>query len=156
MAENHDQLEVTPETDETDYKALYEKTLAESRKWENRSKANAEKARKFDELESANKALEERVSEIENANKALEAEKTRVQLVKTVAELTGVSENIVSALSATDEESLTAQAQVIANNYKTPGGAPKAPESGIFPLEPMPEKQTTAKQFADALKAAGF
>ena len=94
MAENNDQLEVTPETDETDYKALYEKTLAESRKWENRSKANAEKAKKFDKLESANKTLEERVSEIENANKALEAEKARAQLVKTVADLTGTTGNV--------------------------------------------------------------
>ena len=118
-------------------------------------KPNAEKAKKFDELESANKTLEERVSEIENANKKLEAEKARVQLVKTVSELTGVAENIVGALSATDEESLTAQAQLIADAYKTPGGAPNAPEAGIFPREPKPKK-TAEQQFADALADAGF
>lgn len=140
----------------TDYKAMYEKAVAESRKWESRSKANAEKARKYDEMESAKKTLEERVSDIESRNRALENEKARNELVKAVSAVTGVPEYIVQSLSATDEESLTAQAQVIANNYKIPGGAPKAPESGIFPLEPMPEKQTTAKQFADALKAAGF
>ena len=154
MAENHDQLEVTPKTDETDYKALYEKTLAESRKWENRSKANAEKDKKFDELESANKTLEERVSEIENANKALEAEKARAQLVKTVAELTGVSENIVSALSATDEESLTAQAQLIADAYKTPGGAPKVPEAGKFAHESGKQADDKRQFVRDLMGAA--
>lgn len=118
--------------DSTDYKAMYEQAISESRKWEARSKANAEKAKKYDELESANKTLEERVSSIEAANKALEDEKTRAQLVKSVAAATGVSESIVSTLSATDEDSLTAQAKAIAEAYKTPGGAPNVPEAGKF------------------------
>ena len=42
-------------------------------------------------------------------------------------------ESIVSTLSATDEDALTAQAKAIAENYKTPGGAPKASEAGKFP-----------------------
>ena len=122
-----------PHGEEVDYKAMYEKALAESRKWESRSKANAEKAKKFDELESANKTLEERVASIEAANKALENEKKRAALVKQVASATGVPEGIVSSLSATDEESMTAQANAIAENYKSPGGAPNAPEAGKFP-----------------------
>jgi len=118
--------------DDKDYKALYEQAISESRKWENRSKANAEKAKKYDELESAKKSLEERVSDIESRNKALEDEKARASLVKQVAANTGVPESIVSTLSATDEETMTAQATAIAENYKTPGGAPKAPEAGKF------------------------
>ena len=125
--------EESPHGDETDYKAMYEKAVAESRKWESRSKANAEKAKRYDELESANKTLEERVSSIEAANRALEDEKARSALVKQVAKATGVPESIVSTLSATDEESMTAQAAAIAEAYKVPGGAPNAPEAGKFP-----------------------
>lgn len=138
-----------------DYKAMYEQAITESRKWESRSKANAEKAKKYDELESAKKTLEERVNAIEAANKALEDEKKRAEMVKAVSQLTGVSENIVSTLSATDEESLTAQAKAIAEAYKTPGGAPNAPEAGIFPHEKHQQK-TSAQKFADALTKAGF
>lgn len=116
-----------------DYKAMYEQAITESRKWESRSKANAEKAKKYDELENAKKTLEERVNAIEAANKALEDEKKRAEMVKAVSQLTGVAESIVSTLSATDEESLTAQAKAIAEAYKTPGGAPNAPEAGKFP-----------------------
>lgn len=118
--------------DGKDYKAMYEQAISESRKWESRSKANAEKAKKYDELESAKKSLEERVSDIESRNKALEDEKARAALVKAVAKATGVPESIVSTLSATDEDTMTAQANAIAENYKTPGGAPKAPEAGKF------------------------
>ena len=138
-----------------DYKAMYEQAIAESRKWESRSKANADKAKKYDELESAKKTLEERVSDIESRNKALEEEKARAALVKAVASVTGVPESIVSTLSATDEESMTAQAQAIADNYRIPGGAPKAPEAGIFPQEIKPQK-TVEQKFADALEKAGF
>lgn len=139
----------------TDYKAMYEQAVKESRKWETRSKENAEKAKKFDELETAKKTLEERVNAIEAANKALEDEKKRAQLVKAVAASTGVSESIVSTLSATDEESLTAQAKAIAEAYKPAGGAPNAPEAGKFAHEVKPQK-TTAEQFAAALENAGF
>ena len=125
----------------TDYKALYEAQKAESRKWEKRSKANAEKAKKYDEMESANKTLEERVASIEADNKALKDEKARNALVKQVAEATGVPESIVSTLSATDEEGMTAQAKAIADNYKTPGGAPNAPEAGKFPKDKSGETE---------------
>ena len=141
--------------DGKDYKAMYEQAIAESRKWESRSKANADKAKKYDELESAKKTLEERVSDIESRNKALEDEKARAELVKAVASVTGVPESIVSTLSATDEETMTAQANAIAENYKTPGGAPKAPEAGKFPRE-IKQQKTTAQKFADALETAGF
>ena len=80
--------------DGKDYKAMYEKAVAESRKWESRSKANAEKARKYDEMESAKKTLEERVSDIESRNRALENEKARNELVKAVSAVTGVPDPV--------------------------------------------------------------
>ena len=149
-------VDVTPtdpaQDDGKDYKAMYEQAISESRKWENRSKANAEKAKKYDEMEEAKKTLEERVASIEAANKALSDEKERAKLVKSVANATGVPESIVSTLSATDEETMTAQAQAIAENYKTPGGAPKAPEAGKFPKDGGNVGKTTAELFADAIK----
>ena len=128
-----DESSDNPAQDESkDYKAMYEQAIAESRKWESRSKANAEKAKKYDEMAEQSKTLEERLTAIEAANKALEDEKTRAGLVKSVSKATGVPESIVSTLSATDEETMTAQAKAIAENYKTPGGAPNAPETGKF------------------------
>ena len=152
-------VDVTPgepaQDDGKDYKAMYEQAIAESRKWESRSKANADKAKKYDEMEEAKKTLEERVASIEAANKALEDEKERAKLVKAVAKETGVPESIVSSLSATDEETMTAQAKAIAEAYKTPGGAPKAPEAGMFPRDASQVK-TAKQQFAEALENADF
>jgi hypothetical protein len=153
MADESKVDESTPndpaQDDGKDYKAMYEQAISESRKWESRSKANAEKAKKYDEMEEANKTLEERVASIEAANKALNDEKERAKLVKAVAKATGVPESIVSTLSATDEEAMTAQAQAIAENYKTPGGAPKAPEAGKFPKNESGE--TDMRKFAHNL-----
>jgi uncharacterized small protein (DUF1192 family) len=123
--------EQDPEGD-TDYKALYEAAKAEAHKWERRSKRNFEKANKYDELLAGGDSIEERIAALEADKQRLEDEKNRATLVKSVAKATGVPESIVSNLSATDEEALTAQAKSIADNYKTPGGAPSAPESGKF------------------------
>ena len=143
--------ETEPHGEETVSKELYEKAVEESRKWEKRSKANAEKAKKYDEMESANKSLEDRMAAIEAANKALEDEKARNALVKQVSKETGVPESIVAMLSASDEEGMTEQAKAIAENYKVPGGAPPAPEAGKFPRETGGGK-TTADKFADAIE----
>ena len=119
----------------TDYEALYTKAVAASRKWESRAKSNAEKAQKYDELAAGSKSVEDRIAALEAQNKQLEHEREHAKVVKAVAKATGVPESIVSALSGADEESLTAQAKAIAENYKTPGGAPKAPEAGKFPKD---------------------
>ena len=118
---------------EPDYKALYESTKAESRKWERQSKKNFEKAKKYDELVAGEQSVEDRIAALEASNKQLEDEKSRAALVKSVAKATGVPESIVSSLSATDEDGLAAQAKAIAENYRLPGGAPKVPEAGKFP-----------------------
>lgn len=124
--------EIEEQNDEKDYKALYEAAKAESQKWERRSKKNFEKASKYDELIAGNGSVEERIAALEADKQRLEEEKSRSQLVKSVSKATGVPESIVSNLSATDEEALTAQAKSIADIYKTPGGAPNVPESGQF------------------------
>lgn len=130
--------------EEPDYKALYEKTLAESRKWEQRSKQNAEKAKAYEEAEQAKKSVEERLAELEARNKALEDEKARKDLVAKVAAATGVDEGIVGMLSGADEEALSAQAKAIAK-------APMYPQVKDMGGSGKPPKRSTAAQFAEAV-----
>jgi predicted nuclease with TOPRIM domain len=131
---------------EVDYKELYETTLAQSRKWESRAKENKEKADRYDELRSGSESIEDRIAALEADKQRLEDEKNRAKLVKSVAASTGVSESLVSNLSATDEDGLTAQAKAIAEAYKTPGGAPSVSESGIFPNGKKAEGATDEKR----------
>lgn len=131
--------------DEPDYKALYEKAVAESRKWEKRSKDNAEKAKKLDELTAGEESLEDRIAKLEADKKRLEDEKARAAIVAKVAEETGLSEKIVAALNGTDEQTLKEQAAEVA--ALKPAGAPTAPEAGRFPHEEA--GKSSGEVFAD-------
>lgn len=144
MAEENKQAE---QTEEIDYKAKYEEAVANSRKWEKRSKENAAKAQQFDQLAQASKSVEERVAALEAENQRLTQERERMLMVKQVASASGVPENIVATLRGSDEDELLAQAQAISAAYKL-SGAPNAPEAGIFPREQQGTK-TTAQMFAD-------
>lgn len=117
-AEGPDQQE------EPDYRELYEKARAESRKWEGRSKANAQKARAYDETEAKARTVEERLAALEGENAALRAERDRASLVSRVSAATGVDAAIVASLSGADEDALTGQAQAISSAI---GGAPRYP-----------------------------
>lgn len=119
------------ETDPTsDYKALYENALKESRKWESRSKANL---KKLDELKAAatktDPTVEERLSALESENASLKASAARSALVDSVAKATGLDRSIVATLNGEDEDALTEQAKAVAALAK-PASAPKAPEAG--------------------------
>ena len=122
-----------PHGSEPDYKAMYEKAVAESRKWEKRSKDNAEKAKKLDELTAGEASLEDRIAKLEADKKRLEDEKARAAVVAKVAEETGLSEKIVAALNGADEDTLKEQAAAVA--ALKPAGAPSAPEAGKFTRE---------------------
>ena len=79
--ENENQQEVQPQEphgDEPDYKALYEKTLAESRKWEERSKANK---KQLDALaaKGGDEDVSERLTELSDKLRELEAERDKLQ-----------------------------------------------------------------------------
>ena len=142
-ASNQPQQE-PPATGGTDFEALYrqsqeqlkkaqdetEKWKAQSRKNENRAKANYGAAKDLEEVNQQMTDLSQRLAAAEGENAALKAKAARTALVAKVAEATGVSEAIVASLAANDEESLTAAATAIAEAYKTPGGAPSAPEAG--------------------------
>lgn len=135
-------LEVTEstETEEPDYKALYEQAKADADKWkaqsrknESRAKANSGAATELEQNKTQLQELSERLSALEQENSSLKESAKRKQLVAEVAKETGVPESIVSQLAANDKDSLTAAATAIADAYKTPGGAPRAPEAGKFP-----------------------
>lgn len=148
MAENETE---TPETEpdapekeadgQPDYKALYEQSLKESRKWEGRSKQHLEELRSL--KESAGKrdrTVEERLAALEDENAKLKASAARSTLVASVAKATGLDASIVSALNGADEEELTAQAQAVAALAK-PVGAPRAPEAGKKDRPGKPSKK---------------
>lgn len=132
---------------EPDYKALYEKAAkdleaaqAQAEKWkglsrknEDRAKSNAGAAKDLEEASAQLADLAQRLEAIEGENAALKASAARSALVASVSKATGVPEDIVSMLSASDEKSLTEAATAIAEAYKAPGGAPFVPEAGAFP-----------------------
>ena len=151
MSEEATQVEQA-HAEEIDYKAKYEEALANSRKWEKRSKENADKARQFDQMEQASRSVEERIAALEAENQRLTEEREHRLLVQRVSQASGVPEVIVASLNAADEDSLMEQAQAITSAYK-PVGAPNAPEAGIFPREQTKPK-TTAQMFADAVNEA--
>lgn len=132
---------------EPDYKALYEASVKESRKWEERAKANKGKADKWDELSAGSDSIEERIAALESENKAMKDAKSRQELVAKVAAATGLPESLVATLNGEDEEALTAQAKAIAD--LKPKGAPQAPEAGKFPREQF--SRSNAQQFGDIL-----
>ena len=133
----------------TDYEALYkqsqkelEAAKADAEKWKNlskknegRAKSNASAAKDLEEANAQLTDISERLAAIKNENATLKANAARAEIVSKVAKATGVAEEIVSSLAATDEEGLTAAATAIADAYKAPGGAPYVPEAGAFPKE---------------------
>ena len=116
---------------EPDYKAMYEQLKSEARKWEERAKANKDKADKWDEAAAGSDSIEDRIAALESENQAMKDAEARHQLVAKVAAATGLSESLVGSLNGTDEETLTSQAKAFAS--LKPKGAPSAPEAGKFP-----------------------
>lgn len=109
---------------ERDWKAEYEKAMAErdklvaqSRKWEERAKANKAKADKADQMEEASKTDAEKLSDaVKRAEKAesklreYEAKAERDGIVREVAEAKGVDRELLSRMSGDDRESVEANA----------------------------------------------
>lgn len=134
------------EGENVDYKAMCEQLKAESRKWEERSKANKAKADQLDKLMAGNNSVEERIAALEAENKAMKDARARQELVAKVATETELPESLVASLNGEDEESLMEQAKAIAN--LKPKGAPNVPEAGKFPRD---EKKGSGDWLRDAL-----
>ena len=132
-------------TDERD------KAVAESRKWEGRSKSNSEKAKKYDELAAQSmtdaeklEAASKKAEEAEAKLAAYEAEAQRAKDAAEVSEKYGVP---ASLLTERDRSAMELQAQAIkafATNQPTahvfsqdgakPGPAPKSKEEQFAEL----------------------
>ncbi len=98
-------------TDERD------KAVAESRKWEGRSKSNSEKAKKYDELAAQSmtdaeklEAASKKAEEAEAKLAAYEAEAQRAKDAAEVAEKTGVPAYLITE---TDRKAMERQAEAI-------------------------------------------
>ena len=125
-----------------DYKALYEEALAQSRKWEKRSKDNlAELEGLKQSAPKQDPTLEERLAALEEENNSLKAAKARNALIDSVSAATGVDRSLVASLNGEDEEALTAQAEAIAAIAKPRATAPAAPEAGQKARAGKPSKR---------------
>lgn len=137
---------------EPDYKALYEQWKSESRKWEERAKANKDKADKWDAAAGGEESLEARLSKLEAENRAMKDAERRHALVAKVASETGLAESLVSTLNGADEETLLAQAKSVA--ALKPTGAPNAPEAGTFPRDGDVNTKSNADRFGEIIQNA--
>ena len=137
-----DQAAEAAAEEKKDYKALYEEALAQSRKWEKRSKDNrAELEGLKQSAPKQDPTLEERLAALEEENNSLKAAKARNALIDSVAAATGVDRALVASLNGEDEEALTAQAEAIAAIAKPRGGAPAVPEAGGKDKPDKPSKR---------------
>jgi hypothetical protein len=136
------------EENEPDYKAMYEAAVRESRKWEGRAKANSDKAAKWDEASAGSESVLDRLAKLEAENQAMKDAEARHALVAKVAGEVGLPASLVESLSGSDEDTLTKQAQAIAE--LKPKGAPNVPEAGVFPSDKANTKNN-AQLFGDAI-----
>ena len=118
--------------------AKYDALLETSRKWEGRSKANAEKAKQYDALAKqqadAQAAADEAKADAAKLKDELAAANRSLAVSRIAAEK-GVDAEILAAMSAEDEDGITANAEKLAASYAarnlypsvTDGGANAAP-----------------------------
>ena len=131
-------------TDERD------KAVAESRKWEGRSKSNSEKARKYDELAAQSMTDAEKVEEAtkraESAEAKLAAYEAEAQRAKDAAEIsekTGVPARLIVG---TDRKAMERHAEDIK------AFATNQPTAHVFPgdgSKPGPAPKSKEEQFAE-------
>lgn len=118
--------------------AKYDALLESSRKWEGRSKANAEKAKQYDALAQqtadAQAAADEAKADAAKLKDELAAANRSLAVSRIAAEK-GVDAEILAAMSAEDEDGIAANADKLAASYAarnlypsvTDGGASAAP-----------------------------
>lgn len=128
----------------------YEKLLAQSRKWEERSKANADKAKRYDELAAQSmtdaEKLDAAVKRAEDAESRLAAYEAEAQRAKDAAEVSEETGVPASLLTEADRKAMEQQAASILAFAQGQPSAPVFKGDGTKPGEP---KRTPQDSFAD-------
>lgn len=133
---------------ETVSKADYDKLLAQSRRWEARSKENAAKAKELDELKAATQTDAEkladatkRAEEAEAKVKEYEAKAERAAIVAEVAAEKGVDAEWLSRMAGTTREEVEANADYIASKLAGKPIYPSVTDNGQRKTPPMTKEQ---------------
>ncbi len=140
-----------PTEPEKDWKAEYEKVLAQSRKWEQRSKDNAAAAKELDEMRKQSMSDAERAeSEKARADKAeaklaeYERERERAAIVAEVAAAKGVDAEWLGRMVGDDREAIEANADYIASKLSGAPIYPSVPDNGGSKTAPITREQIDA------------
>lgn len=126
-----------PTGGETVSRAEYDKLLAQSRKWEERSKANAAAAKRLAELEDASKTDAEKLADVtkraEKAEQKLaeyESRAERAAIVAEVAAAKGVDAEWLGRMAGDSREAIEANADYIASKLSGAPIYPSVPDNG--------------------------
>ena len=140
-----------PTEPEKDWKAEYEKVLAQSRKWEQRSKDNAAAAKELDEMRKQSMSDAERAeSEKARADKAeaklaeYERERERALIVAEVAAAKGVDTEWLGRMVGDDRKAIEANADYIASKLSGAPIYPSVPDNGHSKAAPITREQIDA------------
>lgn len=149
MADDQENVKPGEEgADTTDWKAM-------ARKWEARSKENADKARSYDELQEQSKTELQRAQEkAKRAEDELAELKAKAELAETrakVAKDTGVPAELISG---DDEESMRAFAEAVAK-WGKPSSAPRTRKPGSFSADAGDGRDAAKRELARQLFGSG-
>ena len=137
----------------TKLQAERDKAVEESRKWEKRSKSNAEKARAYDELAAKSMTDKERaeaaLKQAEEAKAELEQFRAEAQRARDAAEIAEAYGLPASLLTESDREAMEAQAKSILAFAKNQPTAPVFTADGGQPGQP---RQSPVAGLADWLR----
>lgn len=116
------------EGNEPDYKALWEKEKANSRKWEKQAKSNKDAAERLAKVEEDGTSVEERISDLTKRLDEKERAEERTKIAAKVAKEKGVPADL---LVGDDEESMSAYADRMLEHF-SPDAAPPVDKPGSF------------------------
>lgn len=141
----------TPAEPEKDWKAEYEKVLAQSRKWEQRSKDNAAAAKELEAMKDASKTDAERLADAtkraERAEEKLaeyESRAERAAIVAEVAAAKGVDAEWLGRMTGDTREEIEANADYIASKLSGAPIYPSVPDNGGSKAAPITREQIDA------------
>lgn len=151
----------------TDWKAEYDKLLADSRKWERRAKDNAQKAKEYDALQEKSMtdaeradAATRRAEEAEAKVAEYERKAEREGIVAEVAKATGADAELLARMVGDTREDIEANAEWLAGRLadrrlypsvsdKGQQGAPKASSKDIGAIkDPAERVRARAREIA--------